>query len=311
MNDSYYLIIPLLIGFILDSLIGDPYWFPHPIRFFGNTIAFFENLLNNKRHKKLKGVVLTISLVLTTWSLLYGLQILINPSKYLYYSFISIMVFYGIANRNLIDEAIKVNKKLTKYGIVEGRKQLSNIVGRDTSNLSENQVRIATLETLSENLSDGVIAPLFYYMIGGVPLMFSYKMINTLDSMIGYKSSRYKDFGCFPARLDDVVNFIPSRITALFMVLITFSKRGFFFIIKYGHKHSSPNSGYPESALAGILNCQFGGPNVYHCQMIEKPFIGNNNRYITSKDIYKACSINYLSSLAFISIYFLMKRFLF
>jgi adenosylcobinamide-phosphate synthase len=162
--------------------------------------------------------------------------------------------------------------------------------------LSENQIRIAALETLSENLSDGVIAPLFYYAIGGIPLMLAYKMVNTLDSMIGYNNERFKDFGMFAARTDDVANFIPSRITALLMVLVTLNWKGLKFILKYGNKHSSPNSGYPEAALAGILNCRFGGPNLYHCKTIEKPFIGDNNRTISNNCIIQACLINLAAS---------------
>jgi adenosylcobinamide-phosphate synthase len=149
------------------------------------------------------------------------------------------------------------------------------------------------LETLAENLSDGVVAPLFYYAIGGVPLLFAYKMVNTLDSMIGYKSERYRQFGCFAARTDDVFNFIPARITALLMLLVTFRWDVAPFVLKYGPKHASPNSGYPESAMAGILKCRFGGPNVYHGVLVEKPFIGETKREITAKDISKACAVNF------------------
>jgi adenosylcobinamide-phosphate synthase len=215
------------------------------------------------------------------------------------------MVFYGLANRSLIAEALKVNRKLKHEGLEAARKQLSFIVGRETSGLSENKVRIAIMETVSENLSDGVIAPLCYYAIGGIPLMLTYKMVNTLDSMIGYKNEHFKDFGMFAARMDDVLNYIPARVTALLMVLITASGRGFSFILKYGNKHSSPNSGFPEAALAGILNCRFGGPNAYGGKIVDKPFIGHNNRVITSADIKKACLVNILVSLVLIAIFLL------
>lgn len=191
---------------------------------------------------------------------------------------------------------MKVERKLSEEGIESGRKQLSYIVGRETSQLSENEIRIAVLETLSENLSDGVIAPLFFYAIGGVPIMLAYKMINTLDSMIGYKSERYKQFGFFAAKLDDIVNFIPARITALLMVVITLNFRGLKYIFLFGSKHSSPNAGYPEAALAGILNCRFGGPNIYHGKLINKPFIGINERVISPKDFQKVYLINYASA---------------
>jgi adenosylcobinamide-phosphate synthase len=176
------------------------------------------------------------------------------------------------------------------------------VVGRDTSQLTPKQIRTAVLETMSENLSDGVIAPLFYYAIGGVPLMFTYKMINTLDSMIGYKSERYKQFGHFAARLDDVANFIPARITALLMALTSVSLRSLLFIIKYGHKHASPNAGYPEAALAGIFNCRFGGPNVYHGKIVHKPFIGDNDIEITTEHIKRSCMVNHKVAITMVAL---------
>lgn len=183
-----------------------------------------------------------------------------------------------------------------------GRKQLSNIVGRDTHNLNGDQIRTAVLETLAENLSDGVIAPLFFYALGGVPAMLAYKMTNTLDSMIGYKSEQFREFGWFAARFDDILNFIPSRITALLMVMLSFSPRGLIYIFRYGHQHSSPNAGYPEAALSGILDCRFGGPNVYHGTMVEKPYIGKNARSFTKKDFYKTYLINFFTCLVMIGL---------
>lgn len=288
----YYILVPLLLGFILDLVLGDPLWLPHPIRLFGNIISFLEKRLNYSQHRVLKGLGVSLFLIVITWLVFFFFFQLILPYPYIYYPFATLFVFYGLANRSLISEALKVEKKLRHEGLEAGRKQLSFIVGRNTSALSENQIRIAILETLSENLSDGVIAPLFYYAIGGVPLMLSYKMVNTLDSMIGYKSDRFKDFGMFAARTDDVANYIPARITAFLMILVTFSQRGLKFIYKYGNKHSSPNSGYPEAALAGILNCRFGGSNVYHGKTVDKPYIGENNRIITNRCIIQSCLIN-------------------
>ncbi len=182
---------------------------------------------------------------------------------------------------------------LHNQGLEAGRKQLSRIVGRDTTQLTAQQIRIAVLETMSENLSDGVVAPLFYYALAGIPGMMTYKMINTLDSMLGYRSARYEQFGKFAARLDDVANFIPARLTALLMVLVSGSWRGFLFTIKYGHKHKSPNAGYPEAALAGILNCRFGGPNRYHGQLVSKPYIGKQDRLIQPEEIERISRINH------------------
>ena len=178
----------------------------------------------------------------------------------------------------------------------EGRQQVARIVGRDTSGLSAQEVRTAALETLAENLSDGVIAPLFWFAILGVPGMLTYKMINTLDSMIGYKTERYKDFGCWAAHIDDIANFIPARLTALLMILphalINRQLSIFHFVRKYGRNHASPNSGYPEAALAGILNCRFGGPHYYFGQLFPKPYIGENEREFTTADMKRAVRIN-------------------
>jgi adenosylcobinamide-phosphate synthase len=293
---------PLLIGFLLDSLIGDPRMLPHPIRWFGSIISFGEKQLNHGSRRKLKGAVLTIFLILFVWSTLFlGLKF-IMPFETATLIFSSIFIFSGLANHSLIAEALKVEHKLSKEGLEAARKQLSYIVGRDTTKLNENQIHMAVLETLAENLSDGVIAPLLFYAIGGIPLMFAYKMVNTLDSMVGYKSDRYEKFGWFPARTDDWANFIPARLTALLMVSISFSFRGLKFISKYGNKHTSPNSGYPESALAGILNVRLGGPNVYHGEFVMKPYIGNNPRNIYKQDIYKACIINGLVAMAMVGV---------
>lgn len=177
----------------------------------------------------------------------------------------------------------------------EGRKQVARIVGRDTSELSAQEVRTAALETLAENLSDGVIAPLFWYILLGVPGMLAYKMVNTLDSMIGYRNERYRDFGCFAARLDDVANYIPARLTA-FLMILAFPRGGFWNLLKfvgmYGNQHASPNSGYPEAALAGILNCRFGGPHNYFGEEVWKPYIGSNGRLLTTEDMKIAVSVN-------------------
>jgi adenosylcobinamide-phosphate synthase len=167
----------------------------------------------------------------------------------------------------------------------EGRRQVARIVGRDTSTLSEQEVRTAALESLAENMSDGVIAPLFWYLLLGLPGMATCKMINTLDSMIGYRNKRYRLFGRFAARTDDVANFLPARLTALFMILVSGKGSLFRFLVRYGNKHLSPNAGYPEAALAGILNCRFGGPHRYFGETVDKPYIGVNERALTSEDL--------------------------
>jgi len=289
--DSKIIWVPLLAGYVLDLLLGDPRWLPHPVRLFGNMIAFGEKRLNKGGHRLLKGAFLTILLCLGVYAFFYYMQEILPV--WARYIFNTIFVFYGLANKSLLDEGKAVYDTLYHQGLEAGRKRLSSIVGRDTSKLQENQIRVAVLETLSENLSDGVIAPLCFYAVGGVPAMMLYKMINTLDSMIGYKSERYLYFGRFAARLDDAANYVPARFTAFLMVIVTASQRGWKFILKYGHQHASPNSGYPESALAGIMNCRFGGPNVYHGVLVEKPYIGENQREIKHEELRKVMFINH------------------
>ena len=176
--------------------------------------------------------------------------------------------------------------------VEEGRTQVGRIVGRDTAHLSPQEIRAAALETLAENLSDGVIAPMFWFLLLGLPGMMAYKMINTLDSMIGYKNDRYFEFGRIAARIDDLANYLPARLTAFLMLLVSgqLDKRDFVF--KYGRAHASPNSGYPEAALAAILDCQFGGTHDYFGQPVEKPYIGTNARNFTTEDMWLAVRIN-------------------
>lgn len=279
-------LITLIGGYLLDLLLGDPRWLPHPIRLFGYAIAAGERLLNKGAYRILKGALLSIVLCTTVFFLFYSIRHL--------YILNILFVFYGLANKSLLEEGTAVFDTLYNEGLEAGRKRLSWIVGRDTSKLDENQIRTAVFETLSENLSDGVIAPLFYFAIGGVPAMMTYKMINTLDSMIGYKKERYYLFGRFAARLDDVANYIPARLTALLMVLVTLSKRGWIYIFKYGHQHASPNSGYPEAALAGIMDCRFGGPNTYGGMLVEKPYIGTTARLIRHEELGKVKYVNHM-----------------
>lgn len=296
-------LIPLVGGFLLDFLLGDPHQLPHPIRGFGKAIAFFDRKLNTGKHRKLKGTIAALVLTNAVFAILQAAQVALAHLPLAKTGLNTLLFFFAMGNRSLLSEARKVEKKVQKNNLPAARKQLSRIVGRDTSQLSFHQIRTATLETLAENLSDGVIAPLFFYALGGVPLMMAYKMVNTLDSMIGYKNERYKDFGWFAARiLDDGANYIPARLTAFLMVAVPPSARGFRFVKKYARQHASPNSGYPESALAGILNCRFGGPNVYHGKVVEKPYIGESNRELTHADVTKACALNLKVSLLTVGI---------
>jgi len=302
MNHELLYILPLLIGFLFDTILGDPLWLPHPIRLFGNSISFFTEKLNSGKYRKAKGAMMAIFLISSTFGIIWLLLYLAKPIQPLYVGLASLGVFYGLANRSLISEAHKVITVLEKKGLEAGRKQLSYIVGRETTGLNEQQIRTAVLETLAENLSDGVIAPLFFYSLGSVPAMMAYKMANTLDSMVGYKSEGFRQFGWFSARFDDVLNFIPSRLTAVIQAILSLSPRAWIFLFRYGHKHSSPNAGYPEAALAGILNCRFGGPNVYHGVLVEKSFIGETSRLFTNNDFYKTYLLNIFTCLVMIGL---------
>ena len=303
----------LLIGWLLDLFFGDPHKLPHPIVWFGKMIAACEHQYNKGTHRKLKGALIAIGLILfvfaTTWMLrkilgIFALFIFDGTREQVYqipillYIFDALAIFYCLAGTTLIREVREVFLALDR-SLEEGRKQVARIVGRDTSELSAQEVRTAALETLSENLSDGVIAPLFWLAILGTPGMLAYKMVNTLDSMIGYKTERYRDFGCWAAHIDDIANYIPARLTALLMLLYSPPKLGgvrgglnrLKFVLKYARNHASPNSGYPESALAAILDCRFGGPHYYFGELFDKPYIGTNDRPLTTEDMKTAVRV--------------------
>ncbi len=292
MESVCYTIIGLLIGFTLDQLLGDPEKLPHPIVGFGHLISFGEKRLNKGKYLFAKGAIMTLILVT---SIYLATKLFINITTNYNYIFnlllTAIIAFYCLSARTLRHEVRQVFEAL-EQSTNAGRKQLSRIVGRDTATLQPQQIRSAALETLAENLSDGVIAPLFWFALLGAPGMMAYKMINTLDSMIGYKNDRYFYFGKFAARLDDVANYIPARITAFIMLLSANKLSKTDFVIKNWNKHSSPNSGYPEAALAAILNCRFGGPNSYFGTIVDKPFIGSNNRLLVLDDMQSAVKIN-------------------
>jgi len=292
MESVYYSVIGLLIGFTLDQLFGDPEKLPHPIVGFGHLISFGEKRLNKGKFLFAKGALMTIFLTLSIYFVSYlFINITTNYNNISNLLLTAFIVFYCLSARTLRREVRMVFEAL-EQSTDAGRKQLSRIVGRDTATLEPQYIRSAALETLAENLSDGVIAPLFWFALLGAPGMLTYKMINTLDSMIGYKNDRYFYFGKFAARLDDVANYVPARITAFIMLLSANKLSKTDFVFKNGNKHSSPNSGYPEAALAAILNCRFGGPNSYFGTIVDKPFIGSNNRLLVLDDMQSAVKIN-------------------
>ena len=286
-------IISLIVGWTLDRLFGDPARLPHPIVWFGRMIAFGEHRLNHGSHRKLKGAITAIGLIVSVFAITWLVRHTLSPlGKGLWVTlFDTLIIFYCLAGTTLVREVRAVFLALDR-SLDEGRRQVARIVGRDTSALTAQEVRTAALETLAENLSDGVIAPLFWLAILGTPGMMAYKMVNTLDSMIGYKTERYRDFGCWAAHIDDIANYLPARLTAILMV-VTSGRAGLLqFVWKNGRNHASPNSGYPEAALAGILDCRFGGPHNYFGQLFDKPYIGTNDRLLTTADMSRAVSIN-------------------
>ena len=291
-------ILTLIVGWLADLFLGDPSWLPHPVVGFGKLIAAGEKRWNKGEHRRRKGALLTLGLVIGTFlltlGLLYGLRIAgeaLHLGNWLKWIAEAILIFFCLAGTTLIREVREVFRAVDR-SLEEGRTQVGRIVGRDTSELSAQEIRTAALETLAENLNDGVIAPLFWLALLGVPGMVTYKMINTLDSMIGYRNERYLDFGRFAARLDDVAGWIPARLTALLMLLVAGKPGKIAWVHKNGQLHLSPNSGHPEAALAAILDCRFGGPHNYFGKEVWKPWIGEHARPLTTADMVKAVRIN-------------------
>lgn len=300
----------IIFAVILDFIIGDPYSFPHPVKLMGRIISFEDSLarkiVKSKQGLKFAGFIIVIFNIILGFSIPYLLLKSIKQYRIIYTIVNTYLIYTCIAAKCLRDEAMKVLKALD-IGIEEARTRLSYIVGRETKNLSEEEIIRATVETVAENTSDGVIAPLLYIILLGAPGGLAYKFINTMDSMLGYMDDRYIDIGYFPAKVDDIFNYIPARLTALFMILSSIGK----FDVKEGKRilfrdrdnHKSPNSGYPESAVAGLLGIQLGGDNFYHGVLVKKPTIGDSTRDIVSKDIESSIEIMYRAEILFLIIY--------
>lgn len=301
----------VIFGWLLDRIFGDPATLPHPIVWFGKAISALEKRFNKGVFRMFKGGIVAIILIAATFAISsFLLDAAVKYSFGLWFALSVIGVFFCLAGKTLADEVRMVFEAVDE-SLEKGRIQVGRIVGRDTSELSAQEIRTAALETLAENLSDGVIAPLFWCVLFGVPGMLAYKMVNTLDSMIGYRNERYKDFGCVAARIDDIANWIPARITAFLMAVVSqflFERKSMplgkllGFILKYGNQHLSPNSGYPEAALAGILNCRFGGPHNYFGEEVYKPFIGEKHKSFTKEDMQVALKVNLGVEIVFVVI---------
>lgn len=346
--------LPLIVGWCLDYFFGDPSWLPHPVVGFGKWISWGEKRWNNvtpvaegtrnraelenlRKERNLRfGAFFAVGSIFGTYAIarlvllvlacvgpfafcdFTGPFLPINYTAYLVVS--SLLVFYCLAGHTLRKEVRMVFGAVDE-SLEKGRVQVGRIVGRDTKELDAQEIRTAALETLAENLSDGVVAPLFWYLLLGVPGMLAYKMVNTLDSMIGYQNERYKEFGCWAAKIDDVANFLPARLTAYLMYIVVwvFKKMknphfSFFdfkeaqaFLKKYSHQHASPNSGWPEAALAYILNCRFGGPHYYFGEYFYKPYIGNNARSLNTNDMKMSIAVSFGAELMMVVITLMLQ----
>lgn len=296
--------IEIILGFLLDLIVGDPQNPIHPIRIIGSLCKtvekFFRSIL--KRYLKVAGLltwILVVFIVFIFDYLLLKVTYRINPSVTMILG--SVMIYFCISTKALKIEGLKVVEYVIKDDIEGARKQLSYIVGRDTKNLDKESILKAVVETVAENMSDGVIAPLFYAGIGGAPLAFLYKAVNTMDSMFGYKNDKYIEFGYFPAKLDDVFNYIPARLSGYFIVVVSFIlgldyKNSFKIYKRDKNNHSSPNSAHPEAAVAGALNVQLGGPNYYFGKLVEKQTIGDDREKIDINKVNNTNNILYCSA---------------
>lgn len=310
-----YHIFAFIAGFVLDLLIGDPHFIPHPVRLIGSLISSLDKRLNcdagyNSSEKKLnlikykRGMLLAFTVIFAT----FAMSVIIIVAAYsinLYAGVIAeaVMTWQILATKCLRVESMRVYDALRTDGVDAGRRAVSMIVGRDTSVLDAAGVTRAAVETIAENTSDGVIAPMLYTAIGGPVLGFVYKAVNTMDSMLGYKNDKYMYFGRFAARLDDVVNFIPARISAYLMIAAAFiggrqfdGKNAYRIFKRDRFNHASPNSAQTESVCAGALRVQLAGDAVYFGKLVKKKYIGDGLREIEYEDIKRANGLMYITA---------------
>ena len=311
--------IKIWIAYVLDLIFGDPQNVVHPVQVIGKIISAGEKVLLRKKYKFLAGAVLNIFTVSITYTLMYLISKSVKIS--VFFMIIEIYLMYTIFSINsLAREGNRVYRILKEGDIEKARKDLSYLVSRDTETMDEKMIIRSTMETISENTVDGIVAPMFYMFLGGMPLAMAYKAINTLDSMVGYKNEKYMDFGKFSAKVDDAVNFIPARITGILIVLASMIlgydyKNSLKIFIRDRKNHSSPNSAHSEASVAGALGVQFGGKVSYFGKEINKPTIGDKIKDFELEDIRKNIRIMYVTSflslvifsLIFTGAYFFIK----
>ena len=298
---SWYI---LPAAFVLDLLLGDPRVWPHPVRWMGKAIEIFE-----PRFRKIPGSLVMSGALFTAFLVVVGgilCALVLHTAQWidplLKNGIEIVIIYFCISARSLEDAAMEIYDCLKHNRVTDARKKVAFIVGRDVDSYEQVGISRAVVETVAENLVDGVIAPLFFAVIGGAPLAVIYKMVNTLDSMIGYKNEKYTQFGKASARLDDILNFLPARFSIPIISLATHilssnGARSWRTALREGAQHSSPNAGYPEAAFAGALAVKLNGPNYYNGKLVDKPYIGVNFGKTAPIDIKKACHIMMLSSL--------------
>ena len=300
------LVIKIWIAYVLDLIFGDPQNIIHPVQIIGRMINIGENSLLGKKYKSdrkykfFAGMILNITVI----SLTYGITYLIDKSSEssIIFTVAEIYLMYTVFSINsLAREGNRVYNILKEGNIERARKDLSYLVSRDTETMDEKMIIRSTMETISENTVDGIVAPMLYMFLGGLPLSMTYKAINTFDSMVGYKNEKYMDFGKFSAKLDDVANFIPARITGILIVIASMIlgydyKNSLKIFIRDRKNHSSPNSGHAEAGVAGALGVQFGGRISYFGKEVDKPVIGDKIKDFELDDIKKNIKIMYAAS---------------
>jgi len=318
MDEKIFLL--LILCFVLDLIFGDPEWFPHPVRMMGKLINILDNWLrgeqSNKLRERIKGAILVIFVIGICGCFAYLiLEIAKRLNNYLWYFIWVYLGYTTLAIKDLHVKSKAILNELKNNDIKEARSELSKIVGRDTENIDEEKIITATVESIAEGTNDGIVAPLFYLALGGPLLAIIYKAINTLDSMLGYKNKKYINFGWASARLDDIANYIPARITGfLISISSAFATSSLITIhcslktmLRDGTFHPSPNSGISEAAMAGALGVRLGGPSFYHGKEVIKPYIGEGKNEVKLSCITSALNISFITSILILLIGVFLK----
>ncbi|MFC0300549.1 adenosylcobinamide-phosphate synthase CbiB [Virgibacillus soli] len=289
--------LAILLAYIIDFIVGDPKQWPHPVKWFGKFIHYFDGKLNKGSYRKQKGILMVVLIICTV----FVLSMVITFVSYQLHPVFGIIVeatliATTIAQTSLREAALEVVEPLKKQDIHEARNKLSYIVGRDTEHLSERELIRGTVETVAENTSDGITAPLFWSFLGGAPLALVYRAVNTCDSMVGYRNDKYENFGWASAKLDDILNWIPARLTGLIMMIVmrpqeSSLRAALSILFRDASKHHSPNSGWGEAAIAAILGVQLGGTNTYQGKKSQSPLIGEPSTNLQVKHILKTITI--------------------